>query len=41
MAGHVERHGPGEPVRPDAVEALPVDLDLAEQVLVDRQRGAR
>lgn len=36
VAGHVERHGPGEPVRPDAVEMRPVDLDSAEQVLVDR-----
>lgn len=39
MPGHVERHGPGKLVRPEIVEALLVDLDGAEQILVDRQRG--
>src|SRR3954462_4940436 len=40
MPGHVERHSPGEPMRPDAVEMLAVNLDGAEQVLINRQRSA-
>src|ERR1051325_708636 len=36
MSGHVERHGPGKPVRTNLVEHLIVDFDGAEQVLLDR-----
>ncbi len=37
MPGHVEQHGPGKPVRPDAVERSSIDIDAAEQVLIDRE----
>ena len=41
MSGHVERHRPGKPVRANVVETSSVDVDGAEQILLDRQRGPR
>ena len=41
MAGDVERHGVGEPVAAQLADLDAVDHDRLEQVLVDRQRGAR
>ena len=41
MAGDVERHRVGEPVAPQLPGLDPVDGDRVEQILIDRQRGAR
>src|SRR5206468_8733525 len=40
MTGHIERHCPGKPTRPNVAEYPAVDFYRAEQVLIDRKRGA-
>ncbi len=41
IAGQIERHGVGVPRRADVLDALVVDLDRTEEVLIDRHRAAR
>jgi hypothetical protein len=41
VAGQIERHGVGIPGGADVLDALVVDLDRAEKVLIDRQSRPR